>query len=269
MRRLILALLIAAAPSALVAPAAAQTADEQRQLDWAVERGRLLYALDRAAWVGTDDMREHVPEAQQRGLAGYVVDRDSDGFLTIFYAREGDRLVAAYRGRIGAGGVAGREVFPPGQRPELTPSQRRLAMALEQLGSASPRLEMCSRSRPNVAIIPPETPDGPIDLYVMTPQTETDSLPVGGHHRITLDAQGRITAQRRFTNSCIALSIAATPGQGRPEGLVITHLLDPVPTEIHVFTALAAGVPLYVSAGQSVWEVNGEGIRFVSRFPPR
>ena len=180
-----IALLLAAIPAALTPRAAAQTAEEQRQLDWALERGRLLFAVDRAAWVGTDDMFEHVPEAQQRALAGYVVDRDADGFLTIFYARDGDRLVAAYRGRIGGGGVASRDVFAPGERPELTPRQRRLARALEQLSEASLRLDMCSRSRPNVAIIPPEASDGPIDLYVMTPQTETDELPAGGHHRIT------------------------------------------------------------------------------------
>jgi hypothetical protein len=28
--------------------------------------------------------------------------------------------------------------------------------------------------------------------------------------------------------------------------LVVTHLLDPIPTEIHVFTALAAGLPVFV-----------------------
>jgi hypothetical protein len=28
--------------------------------------------------------------------------------------------------------------------------------------------------------------------------------------------------------------------------MFITHLLDPVPTEIHVFTAFGSGLPLYV-----------------------
>ncbi|MFS0738472.1 hypothetical protein ABC347_15615 [Sphingomonas sp. 1P06PA] len=36
-------------------------------------------------------------------------------------------------------------------------------------------------------------------------------------------------------------------------------ILDPVPTEIHVFQALIAGVPLYVSAAQGIWKVaNGK-----------
>lgn len=253
---------------AMAAPASAQTAAERRQLDWALERGRLLFALDRAAWVATDDMLERVTEAQRQGARGYIVDRDEHGLLAIFYAREGERLVALYRGRIGSNGIAAREIFPPGQRPELAPRQQRLARALEQLRSTSLSLQMCSRSAPNFAAIPPDTPDGPIDIYVMTPQSDANEIPAGGHHRLTLDRNGRITAQRRFTNSCIGLQLAAA-GQLRSAGLVLTHLLDPIPTEIHVFSAMAARLPIYVSAGESVWEVTGEQIRFVDRIEPR
>jgi hypothetical protein len=253
--------------SAAAEPAAAQSAAEQRQIDWALERGRLLFALDRAAWVGTDDMREHVPEADQRALTGYIVDRDSGQFLTIFYAKEKDKLVTAYRGRVGLQGVASREVFPPGNRPKLTARQQRLARALEQFFAASPSVTTCSRSRPNIAVVPPDEADGPIDLYVMTPQTEENLLPLGGHSRATLDRTGRIIAQRKFTNSCIELSTAEDAGSGqRPHSLMVTHLLDPVPTEIHVFTAMAAGMPLFVGTEDNrLWEVTGQRISFVQR----
>jgi hypothetical protein len=246
-------------------PAAAQTAAEQRQLDWALERGRLLFALDRAAWVGTDDMKEHIRDPRSAGLRGYIVDRDEQGFVAIFFAREGERLVAAYRGRVGGSGIASREVFPAGQRPELTPRQQRIARTLEQLRTASPNLEMCSPASANVAIIPPESAEGPVDVYVMTPQTETNVIPFGGHHRLTLDPQGRILNQRRFTKTCLAIPLSRPGNANRPAGLVVSHLLDRIPTEIHVFNAMAARLPVYVSAGGSVWEVSGERIRFVSR----
>lgn len=248
-----------------VAPSAAQTAEEQRRLDWTLERGRLLFAIDRAAWVGTDDMREHIRDVSNAGLRGYIVDRDEQGFVAIFFARDGERLVAAYRGRVGSGGIASRDIFPEGRRPELTPRQQRMAGVLEQLGEASPRLEMCSSSRPNVAIVPPDTPDGPVDVYVMTPQTERDALPFGGHHRLTLDRDGRIISQRRFTNSCLAVPLAPSAMSNNLAGLMVTHLLDGIPTEIHVFSAMAARLPVFVSAGGSLWEVTGENIRFVSR----
>ena len=47
----------------ITAPASAQTAEERAQLAWVVERGRLIFDLDRAAWVGTDDLLERLPIA--------------------------------------------------------------------------------------------------------------------------------------------------------------------------------------------------------------
>ncbi len=256
-----LALAVAAASAP---PISAQTAEQQRRLDQVLERGKLLFALDRAAWVATDDMQERIKDPQQAGLRGYIVDREGSELLAIFYAQEGDRLVAAYRAKIGPRGVASREVFKAGERPELTPRQQRLARTLEQLRKAAPSLEMCSRSSPNVAIVPPETIDGPIELYVMTPQTENDVIPFGGHHKLTMDRDGRVTGQRRFTNSCLSMPLSE-PGKPKPVALALTHLLDPTPTEIHVFSAMAAGLPIMVAAGGSIWEVSGERIRFVDK----
>jgi hypothetical protein len=97
----------------------------------------------------------------------------------------------------------------------------------------------------------------------MTPQTDTNVLPFGGHHKLTLDKDGRILGQRRFTNSCLGMPLSE-PGQPRPVALGITHLIDPLPTEIHVFSAMAAGLPVVVGAGDAVWEVSGDAIRFLS-----
>jgi hypothetical protein len=256
--------LAASQPRAAQAAPPQVPADVQRQLDWAVRRGRLLFALDRAAWVGTDDMRERVPEAQMGQVRGYIVDSDDQSLVTIFYAQEGDRLVTAYRGRVGPRGITSREIFPEGQRPELTARQQRLARALGQALAAAPRLRMCGPGNPNFAIVPPETPDGPLDVYVMTPQSDNNVLPLGGHHRITLGADGRVIAQRGFTNSCLNMPLSER-GRPRPAALVVSHLLDPIPTEIHVFSALAARLPLYVTTRDTVWNVNGERIRLLER----
>ena len=39
-------------------------------------------------------------------------------------------------------------------------------------------------------------------------------------------------------------------GDGKECVAYVTHLLDPVPTEIHVFTALASGLPVAVGTGE-------------------
>jgi hypothetical protein len=47
--------------------------------------------------------------------------------------------------------------------------------------------------------------------------------------------------------------------------MVVSHLLDPVPTEIHVFTAMTSGMPVYVGIGSPsrLYHVTAAGIRRV------
>ena len=60
--------------------------------------------------------------------------------------------------------------------------------------------------------------------------------------------------------------------QGRqPESLFITHLLDPLPTEIHVFMSTWTGFPVGVSTPDSdrVWMIENERIRVIGSLTPR
>jgi hypothetical protein len=43
---------------------------------------------------------------------------------------------------------------------------------------------------------------------------------------------------------------------------MVSHLLDPLPTEIHVFMALSAKQPVFVAIGDPprLWLVTGQGI---------
>lgn len=270
LRRILAALLLALA----AVPAAAQTAEERTRLDWALERGRLLFEIDRAAWVTTDDLREHVADPGAAGIRGWTVEPEGGGYVVTYYAGEGDARAAVYRGRVENRRVVSREVFAEGARPPLTPPQRRLADARDAVRRMD--LRACVRSAFNAAVIPPAAPDAPIDVYALTPQIRTGEFPFGGHFRATLSAEGEILAQRAFTNSCLTMSDRLPAGaEGEAVGLSVTHLLDPIPTEIHVFLSIWMGLPLYVGAGDRVWEVTGERIAFVadmgaepSRRPP-
>jgi hypothetical protein len=249
--------------------AAAQPSSEARQIGWVLERGRLLFGIDRAAWVATDDLLERVPDAEAKGVRGYLVERDPDGFSVTFFARDGQRFVAAYRARVGRGGVERPQVFEGSARPELTPFQLRLARAVETAREKAGQLQRCGQQPFNVTVVPPETADGPIDVYLMAPQTAA-GFPIGGHHRITLDAAGKETARRAFARSCLTLNKAPDEAGAQPVGMVVSHLLDPIPTEIHVFTALAAEMPVYVAVDRPrrLFEVGSQGISVV-RVPNR
>ena len=56
------------------------------------------------------------------------------------------------------------------------------------------------------------------------------------------------------------------PEKGQLAALTVTHLLDPVPTEIHVFSSLSIHLPVLVATTSNahLWAVEGNRIRLVS-----
>lgn len=255
MRRLITKLALLAALAST--PAAAQLVEaapaERAQLEWVATRGRLLFELDRAAWVGTDDMVARIADYRTAGMRGYIVEREGPAFVMTFFGGPQDAPVAFYRGIVENRRVVARDVYPPAQRPALTPQQRRLASVREMAGGLG-RVP-CGRTPFNTVVIPPETADGPIDLYLLTPQARTGEFPMGGHFRATINADGTVAANRAFTRTCLTM-----PTQRGAVGLFVTHLLDPLPTEIHVFTSFTASVAVFVGIGDRVFAVNEDRI---------
>ncbi len=250
----------------LSAPLAAQTGEERSRLAWVGARGQLLFEVDRAAWVTTDDFRERLPQADQRLIRGWTVERSGTGYDVIYFTgSDGETRRALYRGRVENRRVISREIFRPGAGPELTPMQRRIAAARTLLSQID--LRVCAPGTPNLAVIPPDSLDAPMDVYVLTPQTQTGIYPFGGHSRATFSAAGSLLSRRAFTNSCLNMS-------DRPEGgnqvasIAVTHLLDPIPTEIHVFMSIWMNLPVFVGTGEPrrVWEVTGDRILLVD--PP-
>lgn len=251
----------------LAVPAAAQTPEERTRLDWAVTRGRLLFEVDCAAWVTTDDFRERISEADQRLIRGWAVEHAGTGYaVTYFTAGDGNVRRAIYRGQVENRRVVSREIFRAGAGPELTPMQRRIADAYGLVGQMNARV--CGQSRPNLAVIPPDSVEAPMDIYVLTPQTRSGIFPFGGHNRATFSAAGALLSQRAFTNSCIAMSDRTDDGN-RVVGVAITHLVDPLPTEIHVFLSIWMEMPVAVAAGEPmrVWQVTGDRIELLDSRP--
>ncbi|MEA3063228.1 MAG: hypothetical protein QOJ94_3009, partial [Sphingomonadales bacterium] len=130
---------------------------------------------------------------------------------------------------------------------------------------AAKGLPRCSKAPMNTVVLPPAAPDGPTYVYVMTPQTDSKIIPFGGHYRIAVAADGTVGEIRPFTNSCIAMPYKPPHG-ATPAAMVITHLLDPVPTEIHVFASFVAGVPIMVITKDGrLWAVSGASILSVGQ----
>ena len=232
------------------------------------ERGRQMFVLDRAAWVATDDLRAH-PDPNRWKKGGWVVELGPDGSVVTFYGRDGDAYFVVYTVALQSGKVTGRQIPDPGSRKPLTPAQARMAKAREAASGAI-QARPCTDGPYNTVVIPPQGADDPIDVYIMSPQTSLDFYPFGGHSLVRVRADGSIASKRDFTKACVNLNLRpALPKGDTPVALGVTHLLDPVPTEIHVFISMATGMPLYVMTAAGLWSVDGDQIRMLDKGPPR
>lgn len=254
-----------AAALAAAGPVAAQTAETNNLtagVRLAVDRGEMLYIYDRAAWQGTDDLRGRFSNLMG-DAGGYVVSGDERQTELVFYDKAKTRAV--YRATFAAGKLT-RSGPPAPDRAELTPLEKQLSLAREKALSAfkEAKVGLCANANPNLAALPPETPGGPIIVYLMTPQTDLKTYPLGGHFSVEVGQDGSVGKIRQFTKTCIGMPLNQVPQGAKPAAFFITHLLDPTPTEIHVFTSLASGMPIYVGTkNQRIWAVEGGSVRSI------
>ncbi|TFI60055.1 hypothetical protein E2493_02065 [Sphingomonas parva] len=260
--------MVAAAFAAAIwaGPAPAQSAKEAAQIEAAVARGRLLYELDVAGWVSTDRMRADAPEVLTWPVRGWIVEPDAatEHSWTVTYyllpQGEGGPAVPAYRVHVSKGKATSGEIVPATDRQPLTPIQNRIVQAIE----AARKLDLapCAPARLNVAVVPPASESAPIEVYLLTPQTKEKVFPIGGHYKAVFGSDGRLVSKRAFSKSCLNMDASQIPPDAKEASLFVTHLLDEVPTEIHVLSAIQIGVPLIVGTrDKRLWEVTPRGIR--------
>lgn len=256
----------AEAPSA---PPPPLTRAQAGQLAAAVGRGQQLAAIARAGIIATQDMLSRISDPEGAGIAGWIAEPEGNATQVIFYARgeeDGDP-VAVYRANIMGPRVVSREIFTGADRPALNPIEARMARARDATEGLDH--QACGEQPFNVFVIPPESASAPVDVYQISPATARGRFPLGGHFRSTVAADGTVSDQRGFTNACLDLDVPAPPEGQQPRPIAVTHLLDPLPTEIHVFLAQWIGRPLLVVAGdpQRIFLVTGDRIAEVRDTP--
>lgn len=248
---------LAAALLMLAPPAFAQSASPPQMSDadegavqQALNRGTLIYYYDQAAWHGTDDMLTKLDDATKATIGGWIVDGSGASTELVFYDNDKTDPHALYVAHFDDEKLVSSEVLGPNDDRSLSPARKALIVARNAASDAlaNSNATRCVDKGFNTVVLPPETPVGPTLVYFLTPQTTRDSVPAGGHYRVEVAADGKAGPIRPFTKSCIELSTADNSQKGEHlAGLTITHLLDPTPTEIHVFTMFATSLPLYVS----------------------
>lgn len=255
----IAALLLGAVPVSAqdAGTGSAMASTDQMRLDATGAIGRLIFDYDRAAWVATDAMMAAIPAAELPKTGGWVVLPRADGALVVtFYEGTQGQGRGYFDAVVKDGDVIEQKVVAISDRRPLSQVQQRMADAWKVAMMRSGH-QPCAQARFNSVVLPPATDEAPVTVYLLTPQVQRGVYPFGGHYRVDVDKDGKIVVDRAFTRSCLAME----SGGDRSDFMVVTHLLDPMPTEMHVFLSIWIRKPIMVSTmdGRN-WAVVGDRI---------
>lgn len=259
-RGLLLALLAAViATPALAKSPPAPTAQEQAAITRAVERGRLIYAFDQAAWHSTDELLRKVPKTMLPAIRGWVTEPRGDLLRVTYYDVDGETPRALFQADMRGAAVARSHLFGEGEDRTLSPETLALIQARTTALRAGEGKARCTSGRFNVVVLPQGAGE-PAAVYLLTPMETKGEYPFGGNYEVDVGPDGKVVSERAFTKACLNMALPPPNPAGEPMAMV-SHMLDPTPTEIHVFMSLWMGKPVVVLTGKKqAWAVSGDQI---------
>lgn len=226
--------------------------------------GRQMYLHDRAAWLATDAMLadERMKPLQSR-LSGWVTEPTAHGIRTIFVSSD-ETPVRLFEIEVDEGERLSEATL---ESPEpLTAEHRAQLRARETVRTRD--FMRCAKQYNAVSMPSVEG----LRVYAMPAFERQGLYPLGGYHLFRFEADGvTIADSRKFTNGCIEHdeTAGASADGARMVGGMYTHLLDPQPTEVHVFVSLYAKLPLTIvtSPNKSMWRVHKGRIEYLYALP--
>ncbi|HEY1561818.1 MAG TPA: hypothetical protein VGF71_13185 [Caulobacteraceae bacterium] len=221
----------------------------------ASERGALIYEFDQAGWVSTDALLKVAPNPAALGVNGWIVERKQGRDHVVYYTVEGGVPTAVFAADVDGTRVVSTHLFAQGDDRKLNSVEQRMIAARSISPSGIPK--PCTPGPYNTVVIPPDAPDGPIDVYLLSAQTEESVFPLGGQYEFSVDVMGKVTKLRAFSKTCMTMSMPANV-----VAAVATDVLDESPNEIQVYLSLSMKRPYFVSmvATGQTWKVDGEQI---------
>ena len=203
-----------------------------------------------------------MPAASMPADGGWVVEPQGDLLRVTYYGVEGETTYALFQADMRGSKVVQSRVFDSNDDRALKPETLALVRARQaamRLGNGKAR---CTSGPFNVVVLP-QGAGQPTVVYLLTPMQTAGEYPFGGHYRIDVGPDGAVVAERAFTMAC--LNIGAPPaGAGDGAMAVVSHMLDPTPTEIHVFMSLWMGKPVgVITSRKEIWSVDGDQIELV------
>lgn len=233
--------------------------ETQEALDRAYEVGSLMFEHDRAAYRVTDALAA-LGKLEDAKFQGWITEPTDEGIVVTFVGIHDDgRVLGHHRGVLHGVEMTVGAIESYEEPIELNTEQASRFRARQAAVAAE--FVACSDSY-NTVVLPNEQ-DGKATwlVYMVPASTDPEVTLIGGFHRFRVDAaSGEILEQRAFTNSCLRVQSAENV-----EALTLTHLLDPIPTEVHVFIVHALQKPMYLMTTQNrrIWFIGDKDIQLV------
>lgn len=220
--------------------------------------GREIYQHDQLAWVATDTLMEKIGQENmaKEGVGGWIVDTTlPKGPLVRFLRKKGADYEAGYD-----------LFFPAGGKPFISvPEDRDLttwqvskfhALLTAQKELMNGTHPWCG-GNPNYVVL--DDPDGSGFLvYFLRAKPSADAIPVGGHYRFTVSADGsKVEQVDQLFASCLTVSRNGVPNDGKIVAVTMSQIVSNTPLETHVFLSLQEKLPFAVITMDGViWSVD-------------
>ncbi len=246
--------------SAKTPPPAAPTIDDAA-LREAERMGRRAFAHDMATARATDALLRGHPLGRDPRLRGWVTREVGDAIAVTILGEVGDDApMAMARATIAPDGRVVGALERPAEPAPLDAFEAEAARA--RAYALDLPLERCGASY-NTVVLPVDGAPGRWTVYLFPGSSRMDQVPLGGSHRVQVDLAAGTHEARAYTRTCIVLD-------NRPDlvAMMVTHLLDPQPTDAHVYWNLWARKPLFVAAGARPWSITDGIIEPIERGAP-
>lgn len=241
-------------------PAPALSPAQAAAIRAAEKTGRAIFIRDHAAAVATDAAMELPSFREDRRIRGWVTEKQGNTVVVTFI----DKTPAAlYRVTVSDAGHVIGKVSQFALAEALSPYESDAVAA--RIAAQRMRIKPCAR-RYNYVVLPRgSVATNEWTVYLLPATRRQGVIPIGGTYRFEVDGT-TVRSHRTFTHSCIALD-----NDPRASALIFSHLMDPTPTEVHVFWNLWGHKTMYVVTTDDgdVWELDKGRIRLVDVTAPK
>ncbi|MEX1221139.1 MAG: hypothetical protein WEA82_03380 [Idiomarina sp.] len=238
------------------ASVSAQPTINDDNLRMAESRGMEIYIRDALAASATDLVT--VGKLQSANVSGWITIGDGDNWVVRFLKTCDGGVCSVFDVTFNLEQNSANLVEL--EKPETISDEQLSLWKARQLALASD-FRACSTSY-NTVVLPRSNDEDPaLIVYLLAATTEPNVIVLGGHHKITISADGeKIIESNPLSKSCLNLE----PSRNAT-ALTITHLLTAEPLETHVFSSLLYQTPIYVGTDAGIFAVEGNQIRIVQR----